>query len=145
MQAIISYPRLTDDKRNKNWETFFNKLIEDMESDMKEGGRTRRNKVRRSAKEFSSHTKEVKAVRWNGREIRNAFQIAVALAEYDALHGSNGGESDPINVELSHFQDVVKQSVKFRKFREYIERFGDDVKRPIQAETRNDYEIPSSR
>ena len=60
-------------------------------------------------------------MKWNGREIRNAFQTAVALAEYDALHESDREESDPINVELSHFQDVVKLSAKFRK---YMERFG---------------------
>jgi SpoVK/Ycf46/Vps4 family AAA+-type ATPase len=33
MQAIISYPRLTDDKRNKSWETFFDKMIEDTNSE----------------------------------------------------------------------------------------------------------------
>jgi hypothetical protein len=32
-------------------------------------------------------------------------------------------------VELSHFQDVVKLSVKFR---EYMEGFGDDAKRAIK-------------
>ena len=142
MQAIIGYPRLTDDKRNKSWETFFDKPIEDMKSDMKKGGRKRRIKVSRPAKEYLLSHEEVKAVKWNGREIRNAFQTAVALAEYDALHEGDREESDPINVELSHFQDVVKLSEKFRK---YMERFGNDAKRAIQAKTRNDYEIPSSR
>jgi flagellar motor switch protein FliG len=81
-------------------------------------------------------------VKWNGREIRNAFQTAVALAEYDALRESDREESDPINVELSHFQDIVKLSAKVRK---YIGRFGDDAKRAIQAKTRNDCKIPSFR
>jgi hypothetical protein len=87
-------------------------------------------------------TRGGKDVKWNGREIRNAFQTAVALAEYDALHESDREESDLINVELSHFQDVVKLSAKVRK---YMERFGDDAKGAIQAKTRNDYKIPSSR
>ena len=129
MQAIISYPRLTDDTRNKSWETFFNKLIEDMKSDMKKGGRKRRIKVSRSAKEYLFSDEEAKAVKWNGREIRIAFQTTLAFAEYDALHESDREESDPINVELSHFQDVVKLSVKFRK---WMERLVDDAKRPLK-------------
>jgi len=39
MQALIGYPRLTDDKQNNAWETFFDKPIEDMKSEMKKGGR----------------------------------------------------------------------------------------------------------
>src|SRR5881275_2438087 len=93
---------LTDDKRNKSWETFFNKLIEDMKSDMKKGGRKRRIKVSRSAKEYLFSDEEAKAVKWNGREIRIAFQTTLAFAEYDALHESDREESGPINVELSH-------------------------------------------
>jgi ribosomal protein L17 len=142
MRAIIGYPGLTDDKRNKILETFFDKMIEDTKSDTKKGGRKRRIKVSRLAKGYLLSHEEVKTVKWNGREIRNSFQTAVALAEYDALHESDREESDPINVELLHFQDIVKLSTKVRK---YMERFGDDAKRAIQAKTRNDYKIPSSR
>lgn len=139
IQAIIGYPRLTDDKRNKIWATFFDKLIEDMKSDRAKGGKKRRIKVSERAREYLLSDEEVKAVKWNGREIRNAFQTAVALAEYDALRESDRVESDPITVELSHFQDVVKLSAKFRK---YMERFGDDAKRAFQAKVRDDYEKP---
>jgi hypothetical protein len=61
---------------------------------------------------ISCHTRRQKAAKWNGREIRNAFQTAIALAEYDALHESDREE---IDVELSHFQNVVKLSANFRK------------------------------
>jgi hypothetical protein len=47
MQTIIGYPGLTDDKRNKIRETFFDKMIEDTKSDTMEGGRKRRIKVSR--------------------------------------------------------------------------------------------------
>ena len=92
-----------------------------MKSNTKKSGRKRRIKVSRPAKEYLLSHEEVKAMKWNGREIRNAFQTAVTLAEYDALHESNREESNPVNVELSHFQDVVKLSAKFR---EYMERVG---------------------
>ena len=107
---------------------------------MEKGGRRRRIKVSRPAKEYLPSHEEVTAVKGNGREIRNAFQTAVALAGYDALHDGDQ-ESDPINVELSHFQGVVKLSAKFRK---YMERFGDDAKRVVGAKTRNVYETPAS-
>jgi len=103
--------------------------MEDMKIGTENGGRKRRIKVSRSAKEYLLSYEEVKAVKLNGHEIRNAFQTAVALAEYDALHKGDREKSDPINVELSHFQDVVKLSVKSR---EYMEGFGDDVKRAIK-------------
>jgi len=87
--------------------------------------------VSRSAQEYLFSDEEVKAVKWNGREIRIAFQTAIALAEYDALPDSDREESDPINVELSHFQDVVKLS-EVQKVCTYMERFGDDAKRAIK-------------
>jgi hypothetical protein len=66
MQAIIGGSRLPNDRGNKIWETFFDKLIEDTKSDTKKGGRKRRIKVSRPAKEYLLSHKEVKAVKWNG-------------------------------------------------------------------------------
>ncbi len=41
--------------------------------------------VPHSARTFCQESEDVKALRWNGREIRNALQTAVALAETEAL------------------------------------------------------------
>lgn len=45
--------------------------------------------------------------RWNGRQIRNAFQSAIAIAEY----GTRKGE--PARLDVSHFQKVAKASDAF--------------------------------
>ncbi|KAK7911810.1 P-loop containing nucleoside triphosphate hydrolase protein [Apiospora marii] len=60
--------------------------------------------------------------RWNGRQIRNACQTALALAEYDA-HGDQvpeyDDETDPnitVALELRHFQLVQKAYLEFAKY-----------------------------
>jgi hypothetical protein len=57
--------------------------------------------------------------RWNGRQIRNAFQTALAMAEYEAL-GDSGITADwelleKINsrLEVRHFETVANASAEF--------------------------------
>ena len=47
------------------------------------------------------------ALRWNGRQIRNAFQSSLAIAEYAA------GDGIPAKLEISHFEKVAKASSEF--------------------------------
>ncbi len=57
------------------------------------------------------HFEELNASRvgcWNGRQIRNAFQTAIALAEYKAQ--ATGRE--PV-LSADHFEDVAKASFEF--------------------------------
>ena len=64
-----------------------------------------------------SHWKDGK--RWNGRQIRNAFQTAVALAEYEFQEKcqkcENTGDKPPFRPALEdrHFQAVAKTSAEF--------------------------------
>ncbi|KAK7953131.1 hypothetical protein PG988_013825 [Apiospora saccharicola] len=60
--------------------------------------------------------------RWNGRQIRNACQTALALAEYDA-HGDRAPEEDDetdanitVALELRHFQLVQTAYLDFAKY-----------------------------
>ena len=52
------------------------------------------------------------ALRWNGREIRNALQTAVALAETEAL--DDGLET--VTVQDRHLRAVVRMSSGFKSF-----------------------------
>jgi hypothetical protein len=54
----------------------------------------------------------VRALEWNGREIRNALQTAVALAETEALE--SGVET--VAVAERHMRAVVKMSSGFKEF-----------------------------
>jgi hypothetical protein len=66
--------------------------------------------------------KEMRRTKWNGRQIRNAFQTAVALAEYEQ---NPDGKKPRFIVSRKHFQTVVELS---RKFEEYMEKTrGDDA------------------
>ena len=55
---------------------------------------------------------------WNGRQIRNAFQTATALAEYDAWEpnkqkSTNGDPVDHPKLGKKHFEIVAKTSLDF--------------------------------
>lgn len=68
-------------------------------------------------------------IEWNGREIRNAFQTAVALAEYEATiaqkkrlakgggrEGEVEGKGLEIELRQDHFEKVVEMSDNFKKY-----------------------------
>lgn len=52
-------------------------------------------------------------LRWNGRQIRNAFQSAAALAEHEFTRGTN---AVPITLKRHHFDQVVRAVEDFEKF-----------------------------
>ncbi|KAJ3546083.1 hypothetical protein NM208_g2189 [Fusarium decemcellulare] len=98
----LYYPDFTDDQRQQVWQTFVEKLKRDCGSYMK---------LDSTAKSYLK-SKEVRAMKWNGRDIRNAFQTAVSLAEYDAEKGDDG----KVLVNDDHFRAVVELSSDFRKY-----------------------------
>lgn len=55
-----------------------------------------------------------KALRWNGRQIRNAFQTVLALAEF--YEKSRGGESAPRVVTKKYFKIVANASTQFNDY-----------------------------
>ena len=57
----IYYPEFQDEDRVKVWDTFFLKLEEDREATMR---------ILQSTKDYVQ-SEELRALRWNGREIRN--------------------------------------------------------------------------
>ena len=67
---------------------------------------------------------EMRSVEWNGREIRNAVQTAVALAEYDAEKDEDG----KIIVTDSHLKAIVELSRDFKKYLQELHK-GDESKR----------------
>ncbi|KAL8315647.1 hypothetical protein RB593_008955 [Gaeumannomyces tritici] len=53
---------------------------------------------------------------WNGRQIRNAFQSAVALAGYNPAEGDGGGGGGRIRIERWHFERVSQVSNEFNHY-----------------------------
>ncbi|TDZ30453.1 ATPase family AAA domain-containing protein 3B [Colletotrichum spinosum] len=103
IHVALHYRDLTDADRERIWANNFERLDRDS------AGRVR---VAVAAREYAYGSKDVRALRWNGREIRNALQTALALAESDAAE--LGGER--IDVGDKHLRAVVKMSRGFRDF-----------------------------
>lgn len=74
-------------------------------------------------------------VKWNGREIRNAFQTAVALAEYEVIKDEEG----TVLLKESHLSSVVKMSADFKDYLEKL-HLADENKRAQRQGLRYDEE-----
>ena len=117
---VLQYDRLTDDIRKKIWRGFFTKLKKDMEiiehrECTKENAPIKVN-ISKYTQDYVLNDPEVKDLKWNGREIRNALQTAISLASYKASKES-GETSNVVDVEEEHFKSVVQMS---RKFKDYM-------------------------
>ncbi|KAK7193192.1 ATPase family AAA domain-containing protein 3B 4 [Paraphaeosphaeria sporulosa] len=114
IHVAVGYERLTDSAREQIWDNMFDTLDEDF----KRGGP--QVDYHRHAKEYVKEHKDVKALEWNGREIRNAFQTAVALAVNDSKEANERGNknSKPVIPEIKekHLAQVVKLSTAFKKY-----------------------------
>ena len=53
--------------------------------------------------------------RWNGRQIKNAFQTAVALADWDNLKENPNSQASP-RLKLNHFDTVAAASAHFDRY-----------------------------
>ncbi|GAW26968.1 putative AAA family protein [Rosellinia necatrix] len=63
----------------------------------------------------SAHFHKDPSARWNGRQIRNAFQIAASLAHYDKHINPNLQEH---YIGKKHFEDVAKASRDYDRYRQ---------------------------
>lgn len=122
IHVSLYYPDFTEDDRLKVWKTFFDKLARD-----------RKNVMDVPAETILYTTEpEVKGLKWNGREIRNAFQTAVALADFD---GAN--EDGKIVLRKTHIQQIVHMSQEFKDYLKQLHR-GDEAKRADRQRIRHD-------
>jgi hypothetical protein len=67
----------------------------------------------------SDHYKNHPRARWNGRQIRNACQTALALAEFEAQGNSTETVLKPnalVHLKVSHFQTVQKAYLEFAEY-----------------------------
>ncbi|WAO87190.1 AAA domain-containing protein [Fusarium falciforme] len=65
------------------------------------------------------HFTQHKYSRWNGRQIRNLCQTALALAEFDAQGGELDAETDrsiPVSLQLKHFKTVQAAYLSFGEY-----------------------------
>lgn len=114
IHVALHYKNLTDNDREKIWLNSFERLERDSDGKVYISVATR---------EYAYESEDVRSLRWNGREIRNALQTAVALAETDALEDGQ----DKVTVTDQHLRSVVKMSRSFKSFLRQRPREEDDV------------------
>ena len=113
IHVALHYKSLSNTAREKIWLNGFERL------ERESGGRVH---VSVATREYAYESHDVRSLRWNGREIRNALQTAVALAEAEALEdgvdSSFPGEMDDrkVTVTDAHLRYVVKMSRGFKDF-----------------------------
>lgn len=113
IHVAIGYEPLDDAAREQIWSNLFRKLKEDH----KHGGLDIHYEY--GAKEYVRKSEEIKKLEWNGREIRNAFQSAVALALYDSRKARESGVSieDSIpEVKEAHLKEIAHMSTAFKNY-----------------------------
>ncbi|RYP71351.1 hypothetical protein DL771_004839 [Monosporascus sp. 5C6A] len=117
----LFYPDLDEDQRYRMWMTFINKLEADRPS----------MQIKYALKEYL-RSSEMREFKMNGREIRNAFQTAVALAEHRAEEGEGGRTL----LTEEHLREVVEL---YRSFKMYFsELHGSEGKRALDRGERLD-------
>ncbi|KAI1276257.1 P-loop containing nucleoside triphosphate hydrolase protein [Xylaria sp. FL0933] len=123
----LYYPDFDDDQRQQVWGTFMEKLEKERGDHMR---------LNIDAKEYIRGS-DMRELAWNGREIRNAFQTAVSLAEYDAKKGEDGR----IMITDEHLRAVVELSRDFKTYLNELHK-GDEAKRAERKYERLDSYAP---
>lgn len=122
IHVALHYKPLTDADREKIWLNSFERLERDSDGKVHISVATR---------EYAYESNDVQSLRWNGREIRNALQTAVALAETEALEN----DKDRVTVTDKHLRAVVKMSRGFKNFlRQQKKKRDDDVENDDEEE-----------
>lgn len=121
--VALTYETLDIGKQQKIWEGFLKKLSEER----KDIALTNRAKKFLEGLDKDTTTRDVP---WNGREIRNALQTAIALASYDAEKDAEatGVEAGRIQVRDEHFQAVVDRRKDFIAYRKSIRNQDEEVR-----------------
>ncbi|KAI4948165.1 hypothetical protein J4E91_006159 [Alternaria rosae] len=111
----LFYPNFDKDTTLKVWKTFIDQTKFVLES----SGRTNVTVDAEGIEKFAKkHWKENKQARWNGRQIRNAFHTAVAMAEFGARSRKTGEDYDDgkdvkISVGKVEFEKIANTAKEF--------------------------------
>ena len=134
VHLAIGYNTLSPQDRSSIWGGFFRKLAKEQAGKIQ---------ISAAARKWVLEKAKSGQAQLNGRDIRNALQTAITLAEAEA---EEDPDFDPdrmtIVVDQSHFERVLEISNKFHNYVQSIRR-EDERKRAAARNDRNDYWGPS--
>ncbi|KAL8775355.1 MAG: hypothetical protein Q9209_000363 [Squamulea sp. 1 TL-2023] len=123
IHVAIEYKRLTNKYRQIIWEKNIDRLL------------NHRVSVSDKARDYAYFDEEVLGLEWNGREIRNALQTAMSLAEYE----SEEKGQDSVRIKRTHLERVVKLSGSFQEYIASMHRGRTDSYVAKKKQLRNDF------
>lgn len=138
VHVAIGYDKLNAETRKRIWNGFFQKLARE---------RAGKIQIAPDAKKWVLQTTGENQVQLNGRDIRNALQTAITLAEFESEEDPDYTSEMVIIVTKDHFQRVLEMSNKFHDYVTSIRR-EDEKKRAHGRGDRNDYDgddVPSNQ
>ncbi|KAI1505467.1 P-loop containing nucleoside triphosphate hydrolase protein [Biscogniauxia marginata] len=118
IHAMLYYPPLTYDQTREIFKMNINRLNK---IDNQRKSTTRQPAIEIDEERIldfaEDHFKRDKTERWNGRQIRNAFQIASSMAWYDWSRQNHGSDSEvPPTLDDRHFERVASATQQFRLY-----------------------------
>jgi SpoVK/Ycf46/Vps4 family AAA+-type ATPase len=116
IHAVLHLPNLTTDDRKEIWDTSFRKLADERSNI----------KVDFSLMNYAYNDEKIRRLNWNGREIRNAFNTMIALAEWDAQHNDKYTKEGKVLVTRLHLEEVATMSGTFKSYLEDLRGMTDD-------------------
>ncbi|KKZ65013.1 hypothetical protein EMCG_09093 [[Emmonsia] crescens] len=140
----LYYPKLDEISTKEIWEKnlqHIKKSGHDIEIE--------EDKIRRFANKHWLENKYKPSRRWNGRQIKNAFQTALALANWDFREGKHGAKLDRPLVKAAHFNRIAQTSAHFDDYISNIHGIQEEDTYGILAEReevrKDNYEPPSTK
>ncbi|KAK6857300.1 hypothetical protein PG995_007487 [Apiospora arundinis] len=129
IHVVLRYENLTNSDRLRIWNQFFEKLKRE---------RGKFIEISREAKKYVLNSPEMTSVPWNGREIRNTFQTAVALAEYRFVRRETQEEGDKASLDWEDFEKVCRMTGAFKDYLQSVHQGADEFQRARNELARND-------
>ena len=127
IHVSLYYPPLDEESTMRVWKMNLRRLV-----DSKKHLEVDHKAIKKYARKHFRDLTESKSTTWNGRQIKNAFQTAIALAEFDARTDSQVKPS----LTKNHFKAVAKAS---KGFDTYLARIhGNDTDRARREGQRDD-------
>ncbi|KAH5013646.1 hypothetical protein HBI75_193830 [Parastagonospora nodorum] len=114
----LFYPNFDKETTIQVWKTFIKQAKKKLDSEGRKNVTVASSEIKKFAK---THWEENPKARWNGRQIRNAFHTAVAMAEFQAREKETGEGYDAdkdvkITIGREQFEKIAKTAKEFDNY-----------------------------
>ncbi|KAH3941542.1 hypothetical protein HBH98_122000 [Parastagonospora nodorum] len=111
----LFYPNFDKETTIQVWKTFIKQAKKKLDSEGRKNVTVASSEIKKFAK---AHWEENPKARWNGRQIRNAFHTAVAMAEFQAREketdeGYDANKDVKITIGREQFEKIAKTAKEF--------------------------------